>query len=124
MKRWLNLLRPGDWLVACGSLAVLGLLLLQPSAGQADTVLIRANGELFRQLNLSHDQTVLVPGPLGDTLVRVAARKVRIERDPGPRQYCVRQSWLERAGQVAVCMPNRTSIELKAKGGGFDTVSY
>lgn len=124
MKRWLSLLRVGDWFVAGASLVLLGLLLSLPSAGQADTVLIRANGELFRQLNLSHDQTVLVPGPLGDTMVRVAARKVRIERDPGPRQYCVRQSWLERDGQVAVCMPNRTSIELRAKGGGFDTVSY
>lgn len=124
MKRWLALLRPGDWLVAITSFGMLGVLLLFQPLGYADTVLIRANGQLFRQLNLGHDQTVLVPGPLGDTVVRVEARRARIERDPGPRQYCVRQSWLEHAGQVAVCMPNRTSIELKAKGGGFDSISY
>ncbi|RTL00960.1 MAG: NusG domain II-containing protein [Neisseriaceae bacterium] len=117
-------MRPGDWLVAgAGVLALACLVPLQPQ-DKADSVVIRANGQVFRQLDLRYDQTVKVPGPLGDTVVQVADRRVRIERDPGPRQYCVRQSWLQQAGQAAVCLPNRTSIELKGQGGGIDTVSY
>lgn len=124
MKHWLRLMRPGDWLVAGAGVLVLACLVpLQPQ-DKADSVVIRANGQVFRQLDLRYDQTVKVPGPLGDTVVQVADRRVRIERDPGPRQYCVRQSWLQQAGQAAVCLPNRTSIELKGQGGGIDTVSY
>jgi hypothetical protein len=124
VKHWLQLMRPGDWLVAGAGVLALAWLLPLQTQGKADSVVIRANGQVYRQLDLRYDQTLNVPGPLGDTVVQVADHRVRIERDPGPRQYCVRQSWLQQTGQAAVCLPNRTSIELQGQGGGIDTVSY
>lgn len=123
MKRWLRLLRPGDWLVAALGLGVVFAVSPLPG-GQPTAVLIRADGVLFRQVRLDSDRLIAVPGPLGSTVVRIADHKVRIESDPSPRQYCVQQGWLERPGQAAVCLPNRTSIELIGGDHALDSVSY
>lgn len=124
MSRWLGLLRPGDWLVAGGGLLLaLAMWPFRPQ-GQAETLLIRANGAIYRQVSLQRDQLIHVPGPLGVTVVRVAAGRARVESDPGPRQICVHQGWLDRPGQMAVCLPNRTSIELTGSALAFDSLSY
>ncbi len=124
MKRWLRLLRPGDWLVAALGLGAVLAVSPVPGGQPSNAVLIRAVGAVFRQASLDSDQRISVPGPLGTTVVHIANRKVRIESDPSPRQYCVLQGWLERPGQAAVCLPNRTSIELTGSDHALDSVSY
>ena len=42
-------------------------------------------------------------GPLGISIITIEKRKARISSDPSPRQYCVRQGWLQRAGEIAIC---------------------
>jgi len=34
----------------------------------------------------------------------------------------VRQGWLSRPGEVAVCAPNQVSVEIR--GGAYDSLSY
>ncbi|GHD61614.1 NusG domain II-containing protein [Jeongeupia chitinilytica] len=108
-----------------------GLLLVVASAlwgwqgGSATRVRVYQGGKVYADVDLAATRTLRVPGPLGDTVIEVAAGKARIAADPSPRQYCVREGWLMRAGEAAICLPNRTSIELLGEGGrGFDSLSY
>lgn len=118
------LLRPGDWLTLAAATAATVLLTWQLWGGsQARTVLIRAGGKPFRELSLLHRQRVAVPGPLGVTVVEVDGGRARIASDPSPRQYCVRQGWLSQAGQVAICLPNATSIELVGEAR-YDSLNF
>ncbi|RXZ45643.1 NusG domain II-containing protein [Crenobacter cavernae] len=122
MTRWL---RPGDWLVLsllAAASAYLAVTLW--SGGHARTVLIKRHGELFREASLLHDRIVAVPGPLGVTEVEIAGGRTRIRSDPSPRQYCVKQGWLTRAGQVAICLPNATSIELAGGERPYDSLQF
>ena len=88
-------------------------------------VVVRANGQVIRQLTLPSTQRFAVAGPLGQTWIEVQGWAVRVLADPGPRQYCVLQGWLRRAGQVALCLPNRVSVELQGRAPtAYDSLSY
>lgn len=92
--------------------------------GVAEEVVIRANGQVFARLSLRHDRRIEVPGPLGVTEVQIAAGRARILRDPSPRQYCVRQGWLMRPGEIAICAPNRVSVQIAGRTKVYDSISY
>jgi hypothetical protein len=74
--------------------------------------------------NLTKDSTVNVPGPLGSTLVEISHHQIRVARDPGPRQICVKQGWFSRAGQAVLCLPNQVSVEIAGAAHLYDTLNY
>ena len=123
--RWLALVKPGDWLVALLGLAFCAASFpLAWQGGAAEKVLIKRGGDVFAELDLSRNRLIEVPGPLGITTVAVEKRRVRVVSDPGPHQYCVRQGWLERAGEIAICAPNQVSVQIVGGKEAYDSLSY
>ena len=122
---WLALLKPGDWIVA-----VLGLIVCTLSipliwhSGTAEKAVIKRGGEVFIELDLSHNRQVDVPGPLGVTVIAVNKRRVRVVSDPGPHQYCVSQGWLKHSGEIAICAPNQVSVQIQGGKEAYDSLSY
>jgi hypothetical protein len=122
---WRALLQPGDLLVlAVGAALCASLVPLVWRGGTAEKAQIRADGKLFAELDLAARKTLQVPGPLGTTVIAVDAGRARVVADPGPRQYCVHQGWLSRPGDVAICAPNRVSLQILGHGGGYDSLAY
>jgi len=121
----LQQIKPGDWLtLLLGSMCVVALTLKLWGGDLADTAIIRSGGKIFREVTLSRDQMIEVPGPLGTSIINIQQRKARIASDPGPRQYCVRQGWLQQAGEIALCLPNQVSIELVGSRKKYDSLNY
>jgi hypothetical protein len=122
---WLSLLRPGDWLAAiCGALLCAVSFLLIWQGGSAEKAIVRRGGEVFAELDLARNRRIEVPGPLGTTAIAVVKGRARVMSDPGMHQYCVRQGWLERAGQIAICAPNEVSVEIAGGRKVYDSLSY
>jgi hypothetical protein len=122
---WIALLKPGDCLsIALGLACVVASFPLAWQAGVADRAVVRRGGEIFSELDLRHDRRLDVPGPLGVTTVLVDRRRVRVAADPGPRQYCVRQGWLARPGEIAICAPNQVSVEVQGARRAYDSLAY
>ena len=122
---WLALFRPGDWLVAALGLVICAVSFpLAWQGGVAEKAVIKRGGEVFAELDLSRNRQIDVPGPLGITTVRVEKRRVRVVSDPGPRQYCVRQGWLARPGEIAICAPNQVSVQVQGGKEAYDSLSY
>ena len=123
--RWLSLVRPGDWLVAALGLVVsVASFPLLWQGGIAEKAVIRRDGVVFAEFDLSRNRQIDVPGPLGITRVVVEKQRVRVVSDPGPRQYCVRQGWLDRAGEIAICAPNQVSVQVLGGKEAYDSLSY
>jgi len=118
--RLLTGLRAGDWAVALLGLAAIVILATQAPV-LTGRVVIRQAGQIFMEGDVRLNQTIRVPGPLGVTVVEFRAGRVRVAADPSPRQICVRQGWL-RAGEAAVCLPNRVSVEWGQLG--YDSLGY
>lgn len=118
-------IKPGDWLTLLLGCVCVALLTIKLWSGElADKALIRSGGKLFREVPLSRDQNIEVPGPLGISVIAIKNRKARIQSDPSPRQYCVRQGWLQQAGEIALCLPNQVSVELVGSHKRYDSLSY
>lgn len=117
--------KPGDWLtMLLGGMAVVALAMNLWSGELADKAVIRSGGKIFQTVPLSRNQNIEVPGPLGVSLITIENRKARIASDPSPRQYCVRQGWLQQAGEVALCLPNQVSVELVGSRKRYDSLNY
>jgi hypothetical protein len=115
----------GDWLtLLIGSVCVVLLVMKLWSGDLADKAVIRSGGKVFREVTLSKNQQIEVPGPLGISVIAIKDRRVRIASDPSPRQYCVRQGWLQQAGEVALCLPNQVSVELTGSHKRYDSLNY
>lgn len=122
---WLALLRPGDWLVILASAALVGASVpVFWQGGMADRAIIRQEGKVFAEVDLRTKQKFEVGGPLGTTLIAVEPGRARVVSDPGPRQYCVRQGWLMRPGEIAICAPNRVSVQITGRTRIYDSISY
>ena len=120
---WLRLLRAGDWLVMlAGLLAVAVLADRFWRGGPAAKAQIRANGEVLIEVDLAIRKEFRIAGPLGETVIEIDQGRARVKSDPGPRQYCVLQGWLARAGDVAICAPNRVSLAVS--GADIDSTAY
>ncbi|GAB4165751.1 MAG: hypothetical protein OHK0026_01510 [Rhodocyclaceae bacterium] len=124
-RGWLRLVRPGDWAtVVASALAVAALWLALGSSAPAERAQIRVRGILVAELPLTMRKTVEVTGPLGITRIEVEPGRARVASDPGPRQYCVRQGWLDRPNAIAICAPNEVSLSLAGSSAAHDTVNY
>jgi hypothetical protein len=118
-------IKPGDWLtLLLGSVCVVLLMLTLWSGDLADKAIIRGGGKILSVVPLSRDQQIEVPGPLGISIIAIHDRKARIASDPSPRQYCVRQGWLQQAGEIALCLPNQVSVELVGSKKRYDSLNY
>ncbi len=121
----LALLKPGDWFTRLGAAALTtwrALALWQ--GGAADRAIIRSGGKVFREVPLSRDAVISVPGPLGMSEVAIHNLQARIASDPSPRQLCVHQGWLKQAGEIAICLPNQVSVELVGTRRSYDSLNY
>jgi len=122
---FLKTIRWGDGLVIIISIVALIILFNTLWLDEAASkVQIRAGSQIFSTLSLNQQRTLEVPGPLGITVVAIENGKVRVVSDPSPRQYCVKQGWLEQAGQVAMCLPNQVSVELLGSKKLYDSLNY
>lgn len=114
-------LRAGDLLLLLAGLALLIQLWAHRAGSLEGRVIVRVDGRLVQEAGLRLDRQIRVSGPLGESLIEVRGGRVRVARDPSPRQLCVRQGWIPPGG-AAVCLPNRISVENAASG--YDSLNY
>ncbi len=118
-------IKAGDWLTFLLGCTCVILFTLKLWNGElADRAIIRSGGKIFKEVPLSRDLQIEVPGPLGISVITIEKRKARISSDPSPRQYCVRQGWLQQAGEIAICLPNEVSVELTGSSKKYDSLNY
>lgn len=122
MQAWF---KPGDWFTLVSGTALVAALAMHFWGGaQGDTVVIRAQGKLVEQTSLRKFRMLSVAGPLGHTLIEIQPGRARVTRDPSPRQLCVKQGWLSRAGEAALCLPNQVSVEIRGAIRAYDSIAY
>lgn len=116
---------PGDWLTMALGVALVVLLFARLwSTTPAGKLQVRAGDRVFATLSLDQKRSLEVPGPLGKTVIVIDHGRVRVASDPGRHQYCVKQGWLSKAGEVAMCLPNQVALELLGGEKAYDSLNY
>jgi hypothetical protein len=118
-------IKPGDVLVlALAASLTAGLFFNAWTKPAGDTVVVRAQGKVMVRTILGRDGDYAVPGKLGLSRIEVRHGRARVAADPGPRQICVKQGWVSRAGEAALCLANEVSLEIGGVGKPFDSINY
>jgi hypothetical protein len=115
----------GDYLViALGLLLVVYLFKTLWHSEHAAKLQLRQGNQIVATLSLNQDRLIDVAGPLGVSKIEIKQGKVRFLSSPCANQYCVHQGWLHHAGQAAICLPNRVSLELLGTQKSYDSLNY
>lgn len=120
-----RLLRPGDLLVlAFAGILTAAFFFHAWSSPIGSTVLVRAQGKVLVRTTLDRDADYSVHGVLGVSRIEVRQGRARVAADPGPKQICVKQGWVNRSGEAALCLANQVSLEIGGAERAFDSIAY
>jgi hypothetical protein len=89
-------------------LSLSGILFVKEVLPGGRTVHIAVDGRPAYVLPLDKDTSVAVKGPLGNTLIEIKDRRVRVTDSPCRNKLCIRQGWV--GGGTIICLPNRVVI--------------
>ena len=83
-------------------------------------------GQAERTFPLDHAETISLTGAYGPLTIETAPGKIRVLEVTCPDQTCYKTGWIERSGQVIVCIPNQLVIRLEEaqNNAGLDAVVY
>ena len=82
-----------------------------------------ANGDSFT-LPLDQNKRIEVQGVIGTSLIEIRDRQVRFIESLCQNKQCVHTGWLESDGQMAACMPNGVSVQVKGRDNRFDSLNF
>ncbi|NOX91752.1 MAG: NusG domain II-containing protein [Gammaproteobacteria bacterium] len=111
------------WLLAAILLVGLYMVFWQADGHGAEAVVL-VNGKRWARLDLFQNQDLDVPGPLGHSYIQVRDGQVRFVDSPCPNKLCVHTGWLNQGGEVAICLPNKVSLQILASDPRFDTINF
>ncbi|MCF6337855.1 MAG: NusG domain II-containing protein [Gammaproteobacteria bacterium] len=111
------------WLLAATLLVGLYAMFWQADGHGAEAVVL-VNGKRWARLDLFQNQDLDVPGPLGHSHIQVRDGQVRFVSSPCPNQLCVHTGWLSQGGEVAICLPNRVSLQILGSDPRFDAINF
>ena len=115
----------GDYLIiALGLVLVVYLFKTLWHSEHAAKLQVRQGNQIVATLSLNQDRLIDLAGPLGVSKIEIKQGKVRFLSSPCTNQYCVHQGWLYHAGQAAICLPNRVSLELLGTQKSYDSLNY
>jgi hypothetical protein len=72
-------------------------------------VLIRGHNREWT-FQIGANETVIVSGPLGNTVVHIGGNRAWVESSPCENQTCVAAGFIAKQGQWAACLPNNVLI--------------
>lgn len=114
-----------------GDCIIIGVVLLLAAALTAPMAQNTAGGRLYAEvwqndvlvervvLTDETDRTIDLDG---HNVIVLAGKTARVESADCHDQVCVRTGTLTRAGQVAVCLPNRVVLKLVGETGEIDAI--
>ena len=88
-------------------LSAIGLVLYGRYTAEAgDVLIVELAGAAPATHNLSNYGVLPVAGSLGVSEIEIGPKGARVLSAPCVHKICMRQGWLQRAGDVTACVPN------------------
>jgi hypothetical protein len=95
-------------------------------SGQGNYAVIMVNREEYSRISLEDTEPAefTVTSPWGYNTVEVGNNRVRIKAASCPDQICVKEGWISRVNEMAVCIPNRFIIKIIGEETEIDDIAF
>ena len=119
-------LLPGDFVIILVVLLLALAVFLPFALAPAKTLTceITQDGKLVKrvQLGAGYQDTITIEGAVTN-VIEITENSVYFSHSDCPDQVCVRTGKLTRAGQIAVCLPNRVIVRLVGAQDEIDAIA-
>jgi len=95
-------------------------------SGNGKIAVIRQNNIIIKTIDLDklkESQEIKIDGDFHNTILLENGR-IRFEDADCPDLVCVKTGWLDKNGQMAVCLPNKVSVKIEGSDEGLDGVAF
>ena len=99
-----------------------GFMLMRAQPGMVAE--IHNKDGLFQEIRLDENATITVPGPLGESVVRIEDSAVFMFWSPCPAKVCMNLGEIRYAGECIACVPNRVYVVIRDGKRQADSISY
>lgn len=89
--------------------AAAGIVLMSGAGAAGSVAVVRVDGKITRQVDLSVDQTFRV----GDVRLQVRDGAIAFIESDCRDKVCIHAGWLKSPGSSAACLPNRVSVTVE-----------
>lgn len=120
---WVRITRIDCWLIAFIILTVIVSLWFTLGRVAGRSVVIYEGDKIVFTAPISQERSIALHGPLGETLVEIAAGKVRVISSPCPRKICIAMGKIHRSGDLLACVPNQVVVRIEGEEGSYDLLS-
>jgi hypothetical protein len=105
------------------AVSLAGVFFIKDIMPQGQSVTIEVDGKPAYILPIDKDRILSVQGPIGQTIVEIKDRKVRVTDSPCGNKFCIKQGWVG-SGSI-ICLPNRVVVTIgnKDKKKGPDAIT-
>ena len=86
-------------------------------------ILVYYEDKIIKRINPNIDNTYTVEGYLGDVVIEVKDKKVRVKEETSPYHLCSKQSFISNSYTPIICLPNKIVIKFSQKED-IDEVVY
>lgn len=119
-------LRPGDFVIIFLVLLLALAIFLPFALAPAKSLIceITQDGKVIKQVRLGagYEDTITIEGAVTN-VIEITENSVYFSQSDCPDQVCVRTGKLTRAGQLAVCLPNRVIVRLIGAQDEIDAIA-
>lgn len=105
-------------IAASACLIVASYVFAGTTMAQGSVVLIQVDGKTVHKTSLTETHSTVVKGAHGSLTVETREGKVAVTQADCPNHICVKTGWRSRAGEVIVCVPNKTVVRITGEQKG------
>ncbi len=90
---------------------------------KANYALILVANQAPIKINLQKNQKLNIVGAMGESIIEVSQGRIRFVTSPCHNQQCVHRGWLSHGKEIAVCLPNKITIQMQ-DASEYDAIVY
>ncbi len=79
---------------------------------KGDTAEVYYEDKLILQIDLNIDKEYTVQGFLGDVVIEVKDKKVRVKKENSPQHICSKEGFISDSSKALICLPNKIVIKI------------
>jgi len=90
---------------------------------KANYALILVANQAAIKINLHETKKLNIEGAIGESIIEISQGRIRFVASPCHNQQCVHTGWLSHGREIAVCLPNKITIQMQDYDE-FDAIVY
>ena len=98
-------------------LLVISNVITSNARGKVLYAIVTIEGKEKFKLNMDEDKEIILnpdkyPSLLGEMIIEIKNKKVRVKKEESPLHYCSMQGWVDDVARPIVCLPNGVIVTI------------